>query len=79
MEGGPDTFRAQEQDLGPLLATSEACLPWTSCAIHIFEVASLELIAKKKGGCFQSNILETWLKNYPGGGLFLLKLGQMLT
>lgn len=59
IEGGPDNFRAQEQDLGPLLATSEGCLPWMSCAIHIFEVASLELIAKKKEGCFQLNILET--------------------
>lgn len=59
MEGGPGTFRAQEQDLGPLLVTLGACLPWMSCAIHIFEVASLELKAKNKGGCFQLNILET--------------------
>lgn len=52
MEGGPDAFRAQKQDLGPLLATSEACLPWMSCAIRIFEVASLELIAKKERRMF---------------------------
>lgn len=38
-----------------------------SCAIHIFEVASLELIAKKERRMFPVKYPGNMVKNYLGG------------